>query len=44
MAESLCIFCGKPIGYETRFYESSDGFMHAQCEEERVDRVLSQMA
>ena len=40
-AESLCSRCGKPIGYETRYYDASGPaevkLVHALCEEEAVE-------
>jgi hypothetical protein len=32
MAESACTICGKPIGYDTRFYrDDTDSYVHAVC-------------
>lgn len=41
MAKSTCTICGKPIGYDTRFYRSKDGdptdgpWDHARCVEDK---------
>jgi len=32
-AASLCRYCDKPIGYETRFYNEDQGCVHALCAE-----------
>jgi hypothetical protein len=41
MAASTCRICGKPIGYERRFYRAPDGppgaLLHAICLEDEVD-------
>lgn len=37
----LCAICGKPIGYETRFYKhgsSVSALVHATCEELRAEK------
>lgn len=35
MADSLCVLCGKKIGYETRFYcvPNARTLVHAACHE-----------
>lgn len=42
MAESICHFCQKPVGYETRFYQIDTilglQFVHAFCYEESLER------
>ena len=42
MAESLCQYCGEPIGYETLFYSAPDGapeaLVHATCLEASIER------
>ena len=49
MAESACVSCGEPIGYEVRFYDHQrgelapgggirTGLAHAECLEAAVDR------
>lgn len=38
MAEGICRLCGKPIGYETRFYmdpENREANVHALCLEKK---------
>lgn len=47
MAETCCVYCGQPIGYETRFYRNNGNerdlpagaivreYVHATCEESR---------
>jgi len=37
-AESICHICGTIIGYETRFYDTDEGYVHAFCEEERIEK------
>jgi hypothetical protein len=42
-AESRCVYCGEPIGYETRFYArdggmTGKGWAHALCVEQEVER------
>lgn len=37
MAAALCVYCGKPIGYDTRFYReghTGNSLAHAECSEE----------
>lgn len=43
-AASACVRCGKPIGYEVRFYSLSneDGLAHAVCVEEETDHDYAQ--
>jgi hypothetical protein len=36
MAATICRFCRKPVGYETRFYNAS-GLCHAACLEEATE-------
>lgn len=38
-AAALCVYCGKPIGYETRFYVETGArsMAHAECSEEAAD-------
>ncbi len=43
IAETICCFCDKPIGYDRRFYNDA-GYVHASCledsiEQERADRT-----
>jgi hypothetical protein len=43
IAETICRFCDKPIGYLRRFYNDA-GYVHASCledsiEQERADRT-----
>lgn len=42
MANSECVVCGKPIGYDTRFYVASVGqineYQHAACLEAKEAR------
>lgn len=38
MAESACEDCGKPIGYDVRFYNTGPGLIHASCLEDRLER------
>jgi hypothetical protein len=43
IAETICRFCDKPIGYDRRFYNDA-GYVHASCledsiEQERADRT-----
>lgn len=39
MAATACRICGKPIGYDTRFYDGHEkGLTHALCLEEQVER------
>lgn len=35
-ASTVCRFCDKPIGYETRFY-NEDGYVHAACLEDSIE-------
>jgi hypothetical protein len=37
-AESPCSICGKPIGYDRRFYHDESGLVHAVCVEEEFER------
>lgn len=38
MAAAECLICGKPIGYDTRFYRRSPHtFVHAVCAEIEID-------
>ena len=37
MAESVCKFCHKPIGYERAFYSTGDAYQHAVCAEIAID-------
>jgi len=40
MAESICHFCQKPIGYDKRFYMELDKtLVHAICFEDAVAEV-----
>jgi len=40
MAESICHFCQKPIGYDKRFYMEPDKtLVHAICFEDAVAEV-----
>lgn len=54
--DSVCHWCGDPIGYETRYYRT-DAFptmrdsagrrfslVHARCEEEAAERELARAA
>jgi hypothetical protein len=34
MAAALCVYCGKPIGYDERFYQEGRALSHAECSEE----------
>jgi len=38
MAETACLVCAKPIGYDRPFYQRDDWhqLVHASCEEDRV--------
>ena len=37
MAEALCKYCKKPVGYNRRFYKIIDGsFVHELCELRRI--------
>lgn len=47
-ADSPCTYCGKPIGYETRFYDERSpeqrqryvnnvGYAHATCVEDAIE-------
>lgn len=36
MAEATCPNCGKPIGYDTAFYNTDNGQEHAYCVEVSV--------
>lgn len=39
MAASICSLCGRPIGYETRYYRNGErGYDHAACREDAADR------
>lgn len=38
MAESICPYCGQPIGYERLFYRlDNTELAHADCVEERTE-------
>lgn len=45
IAESPCAICGKPIGYDTRFYSVGVKFIyeHASCAEGAADRDASSL-
>lgn len=47
-AVSICRLCGKPIGYETRYYRDeqlgSGEWVHAYCFEDAVERELEARA
>ena len=36
-AVALCVYCGKPIGYDARFYQEGNALAHAECSEEAAD-------
>lgn len=36
IAEAVCRFCDKPIGYEQRFY-NDEGYVHAPCLEDSIE-------
>ena len=36
MAQVICTYCGKEIGYGTCFYHELDGLRHALCFEEAL--------
>ena len=43
MSEMKCSYCEKPIGYETRFYQTSNHgepmkLVHATCHEEAIEK------
>ena len=37
IAETLCHFCEKPIGFDTRFYKDND-YVHATCLEAPLNK------
>ena len=47
MAETICLYCRKPIGYERRFYDIRDHasdphvLVHASCREDAVTPTRS---
>jgi len=41
MAETKCRICGKPIGYETPFYNEG-GLVHASCYEDEIEKGAKQ--
>lgn len=44
MAASPCRICGKPIGYETRFYDGHErGLTHAICLELQAEQQRRQI-
>jgi hypothetical protein len=42
-AAELCNYCGKPIGYETRFYVIDQRAVHSACEEDAVNAACQDM-
>lgn len=43
MAKSKCRICGKPIGYDTRYYsEPGDILVHAVCLESDIEKGTKQ--
>lgn len=36
MAEAVCRFCDRPIGYDARLY-NDDGYVHAPCLEDSIE-------
>jgi hypothetical protein len=47
MAESVCRFCSKKIGYETRFYGDPDDeskYVHAVCLEDAITKERAEAA
>jgi len=39
-AATACNLCGKPIGYEKRFYREGDVLSHADCLEDAIEEEL----
>lgn len=37
IAQTVCPFCEKPIGFETPFY-NDNGYVHASCLEDAVEQ------
>ena len=37
MANTKCDICGIKIGYETPFYKTDEGLVHAECKMEQVE-------
>jgi hypothetical protein len=37
MANSVCGYCRKAIGYEVRFYQTDGGLVHAVCAEDAAE-------
>jgi hypothetical protein len=37
IAETVCRFCDKPIGYDRRFY-NDEGYVHASCFEDSIEQ------
>lgn len=48
MVAAACFICGKPIGYDTRFYGSpheqgqGENYVHAVCYEEQIEQERKQ--
>jgi hypothetical protein len=40
IAESVCRFCDKEIGFDTRFY-NDNGYVHASCLEDAIEQERS---
>jgi len=38
MAETVCHYCGKPIGYDRGFYDHEHQLVHSACLEEMIER------
>ena len=36
-AESTCLYCQKPVGYNVRVYQHGDYTVHARCHEEAAE-------
>ena len=37
-AESLCLYCRKPVGYGVRIYRHDEYTVHARCHEDAAER------
>lgn len=37
IAETVCRYCDKPIGYDRRFY-NDEGYVHSSCSEDAIEQ------